>query len=151
MGDFSTTTAKPREDPGQLFYPDEHSHVTEKYWDYLPCLDQHPDFKNESQYGQHYTTLLSQALSGISYQAASELRPATEAKQINIEISEDAVISRLRPIQTGLDHLRGHRSSASTDSGGSAPEYRPAMFEPTQEELYNEDSIRHISPMVSAR
>jgi hypothetical protein len=110
--------------------------VFEKYSDCLPCLNQHPDFKNESQYTQYHMMLFSQALSGMFQQAAFEPKPAAEAKQTDIEISEDAVISRLRPIQDGLDYWQEHRSSARTDSGGSAPEQMPAMFEPIWKEIY---------------
>jgi hypothetical protein len=42
------------------------------------------------------------------------------------------------------------RKEPFTDSCSSALRYVLAMFEPTREELYNEDLIRHISPMVSA-
>jgi hypothetical protein len=51
----------------------------------------------------------------------SPAKPAAESLQTEIEISEDAAISRLRPIQDGLDDWQEHRSSANTGSGGSAP------------------------------
>jgi hypothetical protein len=43
----------PRQDPGYLFYPNEFSHVFEKYWDHLDCLGQHPDFENEPEYTRY--------------------------------------------------------------------------------------------------
>jgi hypothetical protein len=64
--------------------------------------------------------IFSHALSGMSQEAAFEPRPAAEAKQADIEISDDAAISRLRPIQDGLDYCHEHRSSANTDSGMSS-------------------------------
>jgi hypothetical protein len=50
-----------------------------------------------------------------------EPRPAAEANQKDLDISEDAAISRLRPIQGGLEYWQEHKSSADTGSGGSAP------------------------------
>jgi hypothetical protein len=66
---------------------------------YLSCLDQHPDFACESQYTQYHMALFSRALAAMPDQYTFEPRPASEAKQADIEISEDAAISRLRPIQ----------------------------------------------------
>jgi hypothetical protein len=118
---FQPRQTKPREDPGQLFYPNEYSHVFEKDPDYLPCLDQHPGFKNESQCSQYHMILFSQALSGMSDQAAFGSKPAAEAKQTDIEISEDAAIFRSRPIQDGLDYWEEHSICADTRPDGSAP------------------------------
>jgi hypothetical protein len=101
---FQPRLAKSRVDLGQLLYPNEDSHVIEKYGDYLLCLDQHPDFPKESRYSQYHMTLFSQALSSVPRQAEFQPRPAAEAKQADIEISEDTAISRLRPIQDGLDY-----------------------------------------------
>jgi hypothetical protein len=42
-------------------------------------------------------------------------------KQDDIEISDDAAISRLRPIQDGLDYWQEHRSSAATGLDGPVP------------------------------
>jgi hypothetical protein len=103
-----------------LYYPNKFSHVFEKYWDYLSCLDQHPDFRNESQYTQYHMTLFSGALSSMNL-ADFQPPPSAEAKQDDIEIADEAAISRLRPIQDGLDYWQEHRSSAATGSGGSAP------------------------------
>jgi hypothetical protein len=49
----------------------------------------------------------------------SDFQPlvAAEAKQSDAETAEDAAISKLRPIQDGLDFLGIHRSSGDTGSG----------------------------------
>jgi hypothetical protein len=94
--------------------------VFEKYWDYLTCHDQHQDFRSESEYTQYHMMSFSQALSGMSV-AAFEPKPAAETKQSDVEISEEAVITRLRPIEDGLNYWKENRSSASTVSRGSAP------------------------------
>jgi hypothetical protein len=48
--------------------------------------------------------LFSQALSGMAFQDFFEPRLAAEAPQKDIGASEDAAISRLCPIQDGLDY-----------------------------------------------
>jgi hypothetical protein len=118
---FQTPQAKSRLNPGRLYYPNEFSRVFKKYLDYLPCLDQHPDFKSESKYTQQNMRLVSEALSSMLFDDTFEPRPAAEVKQVDIEISDEAAISRLRPIQDGLDYWQEHRSSPDTVSGGSAP------------------------------
>jgi hypothetical protein len=104
-----------------LFYPNEFSHVFEKYWDCLACLDQHPDFKNDPEYTQYCMTLFSRGLSGMAAQGTFELRPSTEAKEEDVLVPEHAAVSRLCPIQDGLDYWEERRSSAGTGSGGPAP------------------------------
>jgi hypothetical protein len=57
-----------------------------------------------------------------SFMDLSEFMPsvAAEAMQSEVEIAEEAAISRLRPIQDGLDFW-GDRSSPVPGSGISAP------------------------------
>jgi hypothetical protein len=97
-------------------YPNEFSHVVEKYWDCLPCFDKHPDFPSESPYCQGF----SQASCNMNLDSF-EPRPTGEAKQVDLEISEEAAIARLRPIQDAPDQWLMYRSSAATELGGSAP------------------------------
>jgi hypothetical protein len=72
--------------------------------DYLACLDQHPDFASESEFTQYCMTLFSRGLSGIASQGTFELRPSSEAKDEDVLVAEHAAITRLRPIQDGLDY-----------------------------------------------
>jgi hypothetical protein len=65
--------------------------------------------------------LFSQALSAMAYQDSFEPKPMAEANQKDIEVTENAAISRLRPIQDGFAYWEEHRSSASTVSGDLAP------------------------------
>jgi hypothetical protein len=44
--------------------------------------------------------------------------PVAEAKQVDVEIAEDAAVSRLLPIQDGPDQRMEHRSSAESGIGG---------------------------------
>jgi hypothetical protein len=105
------------------------SHVFEKYWDYLPRLDQHSDFGNESGLTKQHMRIFSAELSSMNLDAFEPL-PAAEAKQTDIEISDEPAVSRLRPIQDGLGSWQEHRSSAATGSGGPAPGLASPMFDP---------------------
>jgi hypothetical protein len=110
----------PRSELGQLYYPNESSHVFEKYWDFLPNLCDHPDFSNETPYCQELMTRFSAALSTMNL-SEFEPHPAAEAKDTDVKIATEAAISRLLPIQGGDDQWEVHRSSAATESGGDAP------------------------------
>jgi hypothetical protein len=85
------------------------------------------------------TSVQSVVLLAMTQQAAFEHERAAAANLTDIAISNDAVISRLRPIQDGLDYWQEHRSSANTDPGGSAPAWVMGMFRPIWEGPYNED------------
>jgi hypothetical protein len=100
----------------------ESSRVFETYWNYLPSLDQHLDFSNESDYTQRHMLLFSHGLSSMFHEDGQwGPQPAAEASQSDLETAEDAALSRLRPIQDGSDQWEEHRSSAATVSGGHAP------------------------------
>jgi hypothetical protein len=92
--------------------------VFEKYWDYLPDLTQHPDFSSETSFCQEQMIRLS---AGLSRMDLSEFEPsvAAQAKQSDVETARDAAISRLRPIQGGLDFW-GMHGGAVTGSGAPA-------------------------------
>jgi hypothetical protein len=57
VGYLPAASEKAASEPKAPLLPNESSHVFEKYWDYLPCLDQHPDFSNESEYTQRHMLL----------------------------------------------------------------------------------------------
>jgi hypothetical protein len=61
--------------------------------------------------------LFSYAISAIAHDEGFAPQPVAEAKQADLEVSEDAALSRLRPIQDGPDLWQEHRSSAATVSG----------------------------------
>jgi hypothetical protein len=53
--------------------------------------------------------LFSPSLSAMPQLDFFEPRPTAELKQAYLEISEDAAVSRLRPIQDILDYWQEHR------------------------------------------
>jgi hypothetical protein len=90
---LETSQDKTRQHPGFLFYPNEFSHVFEKYWDYIVDLEEHPDFMAP----------FSRGLSGRAAQGTFKLRASTEVREEDILITEHTAVSRLRPIQGGLE------------------------------------------------
>jgi hypothetical protein len=88
--------------------------------DYMPDLSQHPDFASGSLYCQEQMGRFSNSPSTMDL---SDFQPLVnaEAKQSDLETAEDGAISRLRPIQDGLELWGIHRSSGDTGSGGPAP------------------------------
>jgi hypothetical protein len=88
--------------PGRLFYPAEYSHVFEKYWDYLPRLSDHPDFVKETTFCQEQMNSFSEALSTMDLSPPEPLVSA-EADDEAVQVTEEAAVSRLRPIPDGRD------------------------------------------------
>jgi hypothetical protein len=125
---FQPRRAMPRQDPGSLFYTKAFFHAFERYWDYLACLDQHPDFKSEVKHTQYCMMFFSQGLSAMAAQGTFELRSSAEAKEDDVETVEHAAVSRLRPIQNGLDYCEEHGRSDVTVLGGPAPREARTMF-----------------------
>jgi hypothetical protein len=91
-----------RQTPGQLFYPAEYSHVSEKYWDHLTNLEDHAEFCQESEFTQGCMKHFSGALSRLDL-AGFTPRVSADAKQSDLETVEDPAISRSHPIQDGPD------------------------------------------------
>jgi hypothetical protein len=77
-----------------------------------------PDRRDISQslarVGQGISALADQGTFG---QGTFELRPSAEAKEGDVLVAEQAAVSRLRPIQDGLDYWGEHWMSAVTVSG----------------------------------
>jgi hypothetical protein len=112
--------------PGQLYYPAEFSHVFDKYWDLLPRLSEYPDFSRESAFCQEQTNSFSEALSAMNLAGFTPL-VAAEASEKAIQVSEEAAISRLRPIQDG-QNFWGVHGGAVTGSSAPAPGLAQTMF-----------------------
>jgi hypothetical protein len=111
---------------GRLCYSAEYSHVFEKYWNYLPKLNEHSDFANESSSSQERMQRFSSAFSTMDL-SEFMLSVAVEAEQSHIETVEDAEISRLRPVQDGLDFW-GLHGGGVIGSGAPAPSLAQGMF-----------------------
>jgi hypothetical protein len=57
----------------------------------------------------------------MAAQGIFERRLSADAMEEDVLIAENAAVSRLRPIQDGLDYWEEYRSRAVTGVGGPAP------------------------------
>jgi hypothetical protein len=112
--------------PGQLFHPAEFSHVFEKYWDYLPRLSESPDFASGTTFSQEQMNRFSEARSSMGLAGFMPL-VAAEASDKAVQVSDEAEISRLRPIQDGQD-FSGVHGGAVTGAGAPAPGLAQTML-----------------------
>jgi hypothetical protein len=71
-----------------------------KYWDYLRCLERHPDFASESPYCQEHMRKFSQALTRMRHEPFVP-KPTAEAKPTDLWFAEVAALSWLWPIPDG--------------------------------------------------
>jgi hypothetical protein len=84
-----------------------------QYWDYLPNLDDHPDFASESPVCQERMVQFSRALAKLRRKNWTP-KSTAEAQKKDCQIAEDAALSRLRPIPDGPDPWELCRSSTGT-------------------------------------
>jgi hypothetical protein len=117
---FNPRKASKRIYPGRLFYPDEASHIIERYWNHLCDLPSHPNFSQESPICQERMTIFSQAMRKFKRTTDWAPQPAAEAPEKCLRIAQDAALSRLRPIADGPNQWEMHRSSADSDGSGEA-------------------------------
>jgi hypothetical protein len=93
----------------------------------IPSILSRPgDVASETSFCEEQMSRFSAALSTMDL-SGFEPRVDAEAKQWDIETGEDAAISRLRPIQDGLDFWGVH-GGAVTGSGVPAPGMAQRMF-----------------------
>jgi hypothetical protein len=80
-------------------------------------LKDHPDFASESPYFQEHMIKFSEALAAMRHKSFTS-KPAAEAKESDLQIAEDAALSRLRPIPEGPDQWEVLRRRADSGLGG---------------------------------
>jgi hypothetical protein len=113
--------AKPRRDPGQLYYPAETTHIVQKYWDVLNDPRAHPDC-SESDHTKKSMTEMASALSSMSLNSWEPLVDA-EAPDKSCRVSHNAALSRRCPIPDATDYwlpVEG-QAEAVTDFSDAAP------------------------------
>jgi hypothetical protein len=115
---FKPRNASPRKYPGKLFYPTEASHIFEKYWDYLAQLDKHPSFASESPICQERMVQFSRALAKLRHKNWTP-KSTAEAQEKDLQVAQEAALSRLRQIPDGPDQWSLCRSSTVTDGPSS--------------------------------
>jgi hypothetical protein len=102
---FRPSRSKPRRDPGQLFFPDQCSHIFERYWDVLCDPVQHPEFPDfqETDKTISYMQAMTIGISGMSLGNWVPL-PEAQAPEKSIRVAHTAALSRRCPIQDASDY-----------------------------------------------
>jgi hypothetical protein len=120
---FQPRLARPRSEPGKLYFPSAYTHVFTKYWDYLNAPLLHPDCC-ETDFTKAAMREMTSAL-GETDLSAFIPEPDVEADDKSCCIAQTAALSRRCPIQDAADYWSppqdNGRSSQATVQGGSAP------------------------------
>jgi hypothetical protein len=118
---FQPRLAKPRRDPGLLYYPAQYTHVVEKYWDVLNDPVTHPDC-NESDHTKQSMCQMADALRSMNV-SSWEPQVDAEASEKSCRVSRYAALSRRCPIQDATDYWQPVEAQVECviDLGGPAP------------------------------
>jgi hypothetical protein len=116
---FQPRLSKPRQGPGELFYPDAASHILEESWNFFGDLSKMPSFSSRSPICQAAMLSFSQGLSQYSCADSWIPDPAAEAPGKLAKIATYAAISRVRPISDGPDQWEMYRNGTYTVGSGS--------------------------------
>jgi hypothetical protein len=95
---FQPRSAKPRIDPGQLYYPAEFTHVVEKYRDVLNDPISHPDSSSESDHAKSSMSEMASTLSSM-FLESWEPQVDAEASEKPCRVSHNGALSRRCPIK----------------------------------------------------
>jgi hypothetical protein len=121
---FQARFAKPRVNPGQLFFPSEYSHMFEVYWDFLQNPTEHPDVCSTAPYFVPMSQY-SVAAAQLDFSDFTP-RPEVEAPEKCQRVSSEGALSRRCPVQDANDYLSSPEDQAQeesvTVSCGFAPE-----------------------------
>jgi hypothetical protein len=111
--------AKPRVNPGHLFYPSEYSHMFEVYWDFLTDPIHHMDACHSDSMSQYASAASSMDFSDFIPQ------PDVEASEKSQRVSSVGALSRRCPAQDANDYWSSPQDQAQeecvTVSCGFAP------------------------------
>jgi hypothetical protein len=111
---FQPRLAKPRVDPGLLYYPAEFSHMFELYWDYLDDPTKHPDVCQTASY---FVPLSAYSVAVSSMDLSSFTpQPEVEAPEKSQRVSQLAALSRRCPVQDATDYWSSIQDQAQEES-----------------------------------
>jgi hypothetical protein len=110
--------ARPRSEPGELYFQAQYTHVFKKYWNSLNDPVKHPEC-NETEFAKDAMTGFASALANMDLSSFIPL-PDAEAPEKSCRIAQTAALSRRCPIQDATDYWVSPEESV-TGSGGSAP------------------------------
>jgi hypothetical protein len=123
---FQPRLAKPRVDPGLLYYPSEFSHMFELFWDYLDDPTKHPDIDPSA-------AVSSMDFSGFTPQ------PEVEAPEKSQRIASLAALSRRCPVQDATDYWSSIQDQAQEESVTVEHGFAPAQ------DVHNVDTCAGVS------
>jgi hypothetical protein len=118
---FQPRLAKPRREPGQIYFPAAYTHVFQKYSDYLNDPVQHPDC-HETEFTKDGMREMVSALSSMNL-SSFEPKVDAEAPDNSCRVALLAATSRKCPIQDATDYWcpRNAQVESGTVQGGPAP------------------------------
>jgi hypothetical protein len=116
---FQPRLSRPRQEPGELFYPDAASHILEESWEYFGDLSKMPSFPSKSPVCQSAMMSFSEGLSQYPCADSWIPHPGAEAPGKLAKIATNAAISRVRPIPDGPDQWEMYRKGTYTVGSGS--------------------------------
>jgi hypothetical protein len=116
---FKPRSESVRKFPGRIYYPDQFSHIVQKYWNHLFCLPSHPDFAKESLICQERMTIFSEAMRKFKRTKNWAPQPCAEAPEKGLRIAQEAAQSRVRPIADGPNQWEVCRRCTVTEGSGT--------------------------------
>jgi hypothetical protein len=116
---FQPRSSRPRQGPGELFYPDAASHFLEESWDYFGDLSQMPSFSSKSPVCQAAMVSFSEGLSRYPCADSWIPHPCADAPEKLAKIATQGAVSRVRPISDGTDQWEEYRKGTFTVGFGS--------------------------------
>jgi hypothetical protein len=122
---FQPKLAKPRVDPGLLYYPAEYSHMFEQYWDHLENPTMHPEVDSSAQYFPAMT-LYAEAVSSMDLSDFTP-QPDAEAPEKSQRVASLAALSRRCPIQDATDYWSSIQDQAQEESVTVEHGFAPAQ------------------------
>jgi hypothetical protein len=87
---FKPRSERVRKFPGRIYYPDQFSHIIQKYWNHLFCLPSHPDFVKESPICQERMAIFSEAMRKFKRTKNWAPQPCAEAPEKGLRIAQEA-------------------------------------------------------------
>jgi hypothetical protein len=115
---FQPRLAKPRVNPGQLFYPSEYSHMFKAHWDFIqdPSLEQ----ATSAPMSQYAAAAIS-----LDFSDFTPL-PDVEAPEKSQRISSSGALSRRCPVQDANDYWSSPQDQAQEECATVAHGFAPA-------------------------
>jgi hypothetical protein len=118
---FQPRLSKPRVAPGSLFYPAEHSHMFEQYWDYLDHPTKHPQAKVDSNMQRYTEAVVPMDFSDFVPQ------PDSEASDKSQRVASLAALSRRCLVQDACDYWKSPQERAQEESDTESHGFAPAQ------------------------